>query len=191
MSGEMGRSRPVTGRSLAGGPVPAVGVLLAAGLLLASPPARGAAQAAVSLPLGTKAPSAEVQDLSGNPVDLMDLVDGKPALIEFWATWCPLCAKLQPQMDRIQEQFGDRISVVAVGVAVNETPRRIRRALEKHDPGYPHVYDADGNAVRAYDAATTSIVVMVDGDGKVAYTGVGADQDLVGAVKELLDEGGH
>ena len=43
-----------------------------------------------------------------------------------------------------------------------------------------------GGAVRAYNATTTSIVVMVDGEGKVAYTGVGTRQDLVGAVEALL-----
>jgi TATA-box binding protein (TBP) (component of TFIID and TFIIIB) len=33
---------------------------------------------------------------------------------------------------------------------------------------------------------TTSIVVLLDADGKVAYTGVGMQQDLIGAVEELL-----
>ena len=80
------------------------------------------------------------------------------------------------------------MNVVAVGVAVNESLRRIRRFLDDHDPGYPHFYDARGNAVRNYQAATTSIVVLLDGNGHVAYTGVGADQDLVGAVRKLLGE---
>jgi len=168
------------------GPGLAAALALVVGLALGAAPRPAAAQQDVSLPLGTAAPSATVQDLSGKSVDLRDLVNGKPALIEFWATWCPLCAELQPQLDRIQAKYGDRLNVVAVGVAVNENPRRIRRSLEKHDPGYPHVFDADGNAVRAYKAATTSIVVMLDADGKVAYTGVGADQDLVGAVQQLL-----
>ncbi len=168
---------------------PALAGLALSGLLLVLSAGPAAAQADVSLPLGTAAPAATVQELSGKFVDLLDLVKGKPALIEFWATWCPLCARLQPQMDRIQKEYGKRLNVVAVGVAVNETPRRIRRSLQKHDPGYPHVFDADGNAVRAYDVSTTSIVVMLDAKGRVAYTGVGADQDLVGAVKKLLGEG--
>jgi thiol-disulfide isomerase/thioredoxin len=176
----------VSGR-LAARPVLTGLALLA--LVLTVYPRPAAAQADVSLPLGTQAPPATVQDLSGKSVNLLDLVKGKPALIEFWATWCPLCARLQPQMDRIQKEYGKRLNVVAVGVAVNETPRRIRRSLEKHDPGYPHLFDADGNAVRAYDVSTTSIVVMLDAKGRVAYTGVGADQDLVGAVKKLLGEG--
>ncbi|HKK28436.1 MAG TPA: TlpA disulfide reductase family protein [Gemmatimonadota bacterium] len=191
-----GTSRPAgsAGRDGPAGRVAGAALLLSAilalvaGLALAAAPRPAAAQEDVSLPLGTEAPSATVQDLSGKSVDLLSLVKGKPALIEFWATWCPLCAELQPQLEQIQEQYGQRLNVVAVGVAVNETPRRIRRELEKHDPGYPHVFDADGNAVRAYRAATTSIVVMLDADGKVAYTGVGPDQDLVGAVKELLGE---
>ena len=111
---------------------------------------------------------------------------GKPAIIEFWATWCEICEALQPQLDRIQAQYGERINIVAVGVGVSQTPRRIERHLEEHDPGYPVLFDARGAAVRAYQATTTSIVVMLDAEGKVAYTGVGAEQDLVGAAQRLL-----
>lgn len=136
---------------------------------------------------GTAALPAMVQDLDGNPTPLLDHVEaGKPTLLEFWATWCEQCAALQPQLDRIQEEYGDRVNVVAVGVAVNQNPRRIRRHLESHDPGYTYVYDARGEAVRAYKAATTSVVVMLDAEGKVAYTGVGTGQDLVAAVERLL-----
>ena len=153
-------------------------------LLLATPVlAQGSG---VSLPLGTSAPDASVEDLEGNAVSLQDLIDGRPALLEFWATWCPLCEALQPQLDRIQAEYGDRLAMVAVGVAVNQNPRRIKRHLERHDPGYPYVYDARGEAVRAYKAATTSIVVLLDAQGQVAYTGVGADQDLEAAVRALM-----
>lgn len=153
-------------------------------LLLATPVlAQGSG---VSLPLGTSAPDASVEDLEGNAVSLQDVIDGRPALLEFWATWCPLCEALQPQLDRIQAEYGDRLAIVAVGVAVNQNPRRIKRHLERHDPGYPYVYDARGEAVRAYKAATTSIVVLLDAQGQVAYTGVGADQDLEAAVRALM-----
>ena len=127
-----------------------------------------------------------MEDLDGNPVQLLDLIEGKPALVEFWATWCGQCEQLQPQLDRIQVEHGDRMNVVAVAVAVAQNPRRIKRHLEDHDPGYPYVYDARGNAVRAYEAATTSIVLLFDAGGKVVYAGVGPDQDLVGAVAKVL-----
>jgi len=158
-------------------------------VLLLAPAGRAVAQeeSGVALPLGSTVQPAGVQDLEGNPVDLLDYIEeGKPALLEFWATWCELCAALQPQLDQIQADFGDRLNVVAVAVAVNQNPRRILRYLREHDPGYPFVYDARGEAVRAYGATTTSVVVILDAGGAVAYTGVGADQDLVSQVERIL-----
>lgn len=158
-------------------------------LLLTLPiSARGQAggEVSVSLPFGVQGPGAAVEDLDGNNVDLIDYVKGKPALIEFWATWCELCEALQPQLDEIQLKYGERMNVVAVAVGVAQSVRRVRRHLEEHDPGYPYLWDARGAAVRAYNATTTSIVVMLDGDGKVVYTGVGASQDLTGEVRRLL-----
>ena len=163
--------------------------LIALTLLIAFAPgvrAQSADVSGVSLPIGTVGPGAAVEDLDGNPVDLINYTKGKPALIEFWATWCELCAALQPQLDRIEAQHGDQLNVVAVAVGVAQTVRRVKRHLEQHDPGYPYLWDGRGAAVRAYNATTTSIVVMLDAEGKVAYTGVGKDQDLEGAVDRLL-----
>ena len=150
-------------------------------------PAVGVTAQEVALPLGTQAPSASLEDLDGNPVELLDLVEeGKPTLIEFWATWCEQCAALQPQMDAVQAGFGSRVKVIAVAVAVSQSPRRVRRYLEEHDPGYPFLWDGSGNAVRSYQVPTTSVVILLDRNGKVAYTGSGGHQDLVGAVEALL-----
>ncbi|UCC24078.1 MAG: TlpA family protein disulfide reductase [Gemmatimonadales bacterium] len=164
-----------------------LGFVLLATLLTLLLPGAGAAQGTtVSLPLGTAVPDVALEDLDGNPVQLSDYLDGKPALIEFWASWCENCEALQPQLDEIQARYGERVSVVAVAVAVSQSQRRVRRHLEDHEPGYPFLWDGRGNAVRAFQAATTSIVVLVDGEGRVAYTGVGGSQDLLGAVEELL-----
>ncbi|MDH3207813.1 MAG: TlpA family protein disulfide reductase [Gemmatimonadota bacterium] len=155
--------------------------------LALSPPALSAQSGGVSLALGTPGPGAELQDLEGNTVQLLDYVEaGKPTVIEFWATWCEQCEALQPQFDQLQARYGSEVNVVAVAVGVSQSVRRVRRHLEDHDPGYPFLYDARGAAVRAYNASTTSIVVMLDADGKVAYTGVGTDQDLLRAAESLL-----
>jgi thiol-disulfide isomerase/thioredoxin len=123
---------------------------------------------AVSLPVGSEAPAAALQDLDGDPVQLLDYMRDRPTLIEFWAIWCENCEALQPQLDRIQESYGDRLNVVAV------------------DPGYPYLWDDRGAAVRAYEVPTTSVVVIVGADGRVAYTGVGPQQDLMAAVEAVL-----
>jgi thiol-disulfide isomerase/thioredoxin len=148
--------------------------------------AQAGGEGSVSLPIGTVGPGAALEDLEGNAVDLIDYVRGKPAVIEFWATWCELCEALQPQLDQIQARHGNDVNIVAVAVGVAQTVRRVQRHLADHDPGYTYLWDARGAAVRAYNATTTSIVVMLDAEGRVVYTGVGGDQNLTGAVERLL-----
>ena len=148
-----------------------------------------AGEGQVSLAIGTQGPGAALQDLEGNDVDLLDFVSGKPSLIEFWASWCENCEALQPQLDEIEASYGDRVNVVAVAVAVSQSLRRVRRHVEEHGAGYPYLWDARGNAVRTYEAPTTSVVVILDGDGVVAYTGVGAGQDLLAAMSRVLAGG--
>ena len=150
-------------------------------------PASGTAGQEVALPLGTQAPSASLEDLDGNPVEILDFVEeGKPTLIEFWASWCEQCEALQPRMDEVQAEFGTRVNVIAVAVGVSQSPRRVKRHLEEHDPGYPFLWDGGGEAVRSYQVPGTSVVILLDRAGKVAYTGSGGNQDLVGAVEALL-----
>ena len=165
-----------------------VGIGLAFAALAVMGPPLAAQSGGVSLALGTPAPTAELEDLDGNAVLLMDYIEpGKPAVLEFWATWCEQCEVLQPKFDELQARYGDQISIVAVAVGVSQSVRRVKRHLEDHDPGYPYLFDRRGAAVRAYNATTTSIVVMLDAEGRVAYTGVGTGQDIVAAAESLLE----
>ena len=162
---------------------------IVAGALAAPDRVSAQEDAQLGLPPGTRAPDAEVEDLDGNAVSLLEVVGGGPALIEFWASWCEQCEALQPEIDAVQERFGDRIKVVAVAVAVSQSVRRVRRHVEQHAPGYTYVYDAKGETVRAYEALTTSIVVLIDGEGRIVSTGVGPKQGLVEAVEGMLGGG--
>jgi thiol-disulfide isomerase/thioredoxin len=128
-----------------------------------------------------------LEDLAGNAVTLGDyLTPGRPALIEIWASWCENCEALQPQLDAVLERWDGDVDVIAVAVAVAQSQRRVQRHIDEHGHTYPFVWDAKGNAVRALNAATTSIVIVADGEGRVVYTGVGGDQDLVATVAQVL-----
>jgi thiol-disulfide isomerase/thioredoxin len=162
-----------------------VGVWVAAiiGLLTAAPLS---AQFDAGIPVGSKAPAVTINDLDGKPVDLGTVLGKKAVLLEFWATWCPLCKALLPQLGRVRDAFGDRVELIGVNVTVNDSKDRIRRYLAEHRPPFRVLFDEKGAGARAYDVPGTSFVVVVDPGGKVVYTGSGEDQDLVAAVRRAL-----
>ncbi len=140
--------------------------------------ADGLAAQDIGIPVGTKAPAIALADVDGKSVDVGHYIGTRPVLLEFWATWCPICKALEPSLKAAHARYGDSVQFFGVAVAVNESPRSIQRHLTEHPLPFPVLYDADGGAVRAYQAFTTSYIVVVDKTGKVAYTGSGEDQNI-------------
>jgi thiol-disulfide isomerase/thioredoxin len=140
----------------------------------------------IGIALGATPAAVVVEDLDGNPVQLADYVGGKPLLLEFWATWCPLCKALEPKIQAAYTRYGEDIEFVIIAVAVNQNPRRVRRHLERHELPGRVLWDADGRAVRAFMAPATSYVVVLDAAGKVVYTGLGEGQNIEAAVQKAF-----
>jgi thiol-disulfide isomerase/thioredoxin len=136
--------------------------------------------------LGSTPPAVTIADLDGKPVELARLIGPAPALIEFWATWCPLCRALEPRLRAAHQRYGAHVRFLAIAVAVNETPAGVRRHLVAHPMPFPFLWDTNGNATRAFQAPSTSYVVVLDRHHRVVYTGVGAEQDLEAAVAKAV-----
>ncbi len=157
--------------------------LLPIGLALATTSAR--AQDG-GIAVGAHVPPAMVRTLDGKSVQLSTLVGPGPALIEFWATWCPNCKELEPALAAAQKKYSGQVRFVTVAVAINESFERVQKHVAAHNTPGTVVYDADGNAAGAYDAPATSYVVVIDRTGRVVYTGVGGTQDLDAAIRKAL-----
>jgi thiol-disulfide isomerase/thioredoxin len=154
-------------------------------MLLALLAAAAPAAAQEGLKVGAKAPPVVINDLDGRPVDLAQYIGRKPYLLEFWATWCSVCEELLPKVKAAHAAYGAKVEFLGVNVTVNQTKERVRRYLERHDPPFRTLYDEQGVAARAYDVPITSYIVIVDAEGKVAYTGSGADQDIDAVLRRV------
>jgi len=140
----------------------------------------------LGIAVGATPPAVTVQALDGKPVDLARYVGRKPVLLEFWATWCPICKALLPRIEAAHRRYGGKVEFLIVAVAVNESRSSVQRHLVSHPMPFTFLWDADGAAVRAFQAPSTSYIVVLDATGKVAYTGVGEDQDVDAAVKKAI-----
>lgn len=136
--------------------------------------------------VGSMAPAASVYTLDGAAVDLAQFYKKGPVVLEFWATWCPLCRKLEPTMQAARAQYGDRVTFVSVGVSANQSPEKQKAHAAANGMAGVLVFDKDDAAVKAFAVPHTSYVVVIDAAGKVVYTGVGEKQDIDAAVRKGL-----
>lgn len=136
--------------------------------------------------VGSRATPITVTALDGTAVTLDAKAAGRPMLLEFWATWCEVCAALMPTMRDAHARYGQAVDFVGVNVTVNESKRRVRAWVTREKPPYQVIYDESGAAVRAYHAPATSYVVIVDSTGIIRYTGSGSDQDLSAALAQVV-----
>lgn len=162
-----------------------VRVLLAVAALLGPGSLRAQEE---GLAVGSRAPAVVVHALDGRSVDLGQYIGKKPVLLEFWATWCELCEQLMPRVRAAHDEFGGRVEFFGINVTINQSPARVRRWVESNTPPFRTLYDDEGTSTRAYAAQTTSYVVIVDRDGKVAYTGTGGTQDLSAVLRRVAIE---
>jgi thiol-disulfide isomerase/thioredoxin len=136
--------------------------------------------------VGATAPVLILPSLSGTSVDLASMIGKKPMVIEFWATWCPLCKKLEPQLEKARATYGDRVAFVGIGVSQNQSSERQLAYVKEKQLTGQFLFDQDGAAVKAFQVPHTSFVVVIDAAGKVVYTGVGAEQVIDDAVRKAL-----
>jgi len=140
----------------------------------------------LGIEVGAQAPAVAVQSLDGKQIDLGSFIGKTPMLIEFWATWCPNCRELMPTLLGAEKKFGKQVKFVAIAVAINQSPERVRRWLAANPMPHDTYYDTEGKAAGAFDAPATSYVVVLDKNGRVVYTGLGGKQDLEAALKKAL-----
>jgi thiol-disulfide isomerase/thioredoxin len=61
-------------------------------------------------------PNLVLQDFAGNEVRLQDL-QGKPLVLNTWASWCSFCVHELPDFVNLQQELGDTVQIVAINRA--------------------------------------------------------------------------
>jgi thiol-disulfide isomerase/thioredoxin len=117
---------------------------------------------------GDIAPAWTGTSFDGADVRFPELIDGKPTVVVFWATWCNYCKAFMPFLEAIQADFGaDRINVLAINAKEEETGDP---AAYVADLGFPMIAVRDGDAIAAaYDVEYIPGLMVVDADSIVAY----------------------
>ena len=113
-------------------------------------------------------------NFSGAKVDFPAVLQGKPTILIFWATWCPYCRALMPYLGEIQRDYGaDKINVLAIDVFEDG---EIDPAAYVEALGFPMIAIANGDAIaEAYSVRGTPGLMIVDGQGNIVWKRASTD----------------
>ena len=99
-----------------------------------------------------------------------DLARGRPAIINFWASWCVPCVEEHPQLVALSKRTG----VALYGINHKDQPAAARRFLERYGNPFLAVgADTNGRAAIEWGVYGMPETFIVDGQGRVAYKHVG------------------
>ncbi len=128
--------------------------------------------------VGDAVPPITLPDLSGQARRLSEW-QGRPLLINFWASWCAPCVEEMPLLDAYALQEPD-IGVQVVGIALDE-PDAVVRFLGRNPVTYPILLDRAGpndSSVQLGNAiGALPYSVLVDASGRVLAQKLGPFRD--------------
>jgi cytochrome c biogenesis protein CcmG/thiol:disulfide interchange protein DsbE len=120
--------------------------------------------------LGKPAPALDVAGFDGAPVSLAAL-RGKPALLNFWATWCGPCKEELPLLQRFADAQHGRWTVL--GVDELESASDVRAFAQSLHVAYPLALDRDGAAGQRYRVGGLPSTFILDAQGIVRAVHLG------------------
>jgi thiol-disulfide isomerase/thioredoxin len=105
--------------------------------------------------------------LGGQPLAL-DALRGRPVLVHFWATWCPVCKLEQGSIDAIARDY----AVISVAMQSGSSTE-VAAHLARYGLAFPVVNDPDGILSRRWRVSGVPTSFVVAPDGRIRFTEVG------------------
>jgi cytochrome c biogenesis protein CcmG/thiol:disulfide interchange protein DsbE len=134
-------------------------------------------------------PSLKLPPLQGGAPVSLHAYRGKVVVLNFWASWCPPCKEEAPILARWQPRLKAQNGTI-VGVDVLDVSSDAQHFVAEHKLAFPHLRDADGSRLKAFQVVGYPETVVLDRQGHIAATsrGVVDDRFFTQRVEPLLKE---
>ncbi len=115
------------------------------------------------------APDFTVYDAEGNEVTLSALMDGKPTVLNFWASWCGPCRSEMPHIQEAYERLGGEVSFVMINMTdgQRETQESAEEYMAESGWTFPIYFDLDYDAAMTYGAYSLPQTYFIDAEGRL------------------------
>ncbi len=106
------------------------------------------------------------ETLDGEVIDFKSL-KGKPTVIHFWATWCPICRFESSNLNPLSGE--ENINLITIAVK----SKNLRDFIEQNGLKYGVVDDSYGNLADKFNIEIFPTTLIYDSDGILRFSEVG------------------
>jgi len=109
-------------------------------------------------------------------------LDGTPTVVNFFASTCVPCITEMPAFEQVHADLGDQVTFL--GLAVQDRPEDALDLVDQTGVTYRTAQDPDASVFNALGAVVLPTTVLLDADGDVLATKLGALDE--GELRTLL-----
>jgi len=113
------------------------------------------------------APAINAPLLNGEMVSLSNY-EGKPVLIHFWASWCPICRFEESTISSLSEDYA-----VITFATQSGDQSEVAAHIQQRNIDFPVILDEEGDWAHHYGINGFPTSIIVDGEGNVFDVEVG------------------
>ncbi len=116
-----------------------------------------------------KAPQFEVTTIDGQIISLeQSVLEEKPMMIYFTASWCPMCAKNWPAISEVYPEYKDRVNFVAISIDPTDDKEVMTKLAKKKNLDFPLVKGTP-QVMIDFGVNSQATTVGVNEDGYVEF----------------------
>ena len=111
-----------------------------------------------------------LEDWDGNATSLYDLIaQGKPIVLNFWASWCPPCKGEMPEFEKVFKELGDDVQFIMLNVTDGQRETRAIGEKYVNDQGYtfPVFFDSSQEGSIVYGIRYIPTTLFIDSNGYI------------------------
>lgn len=109
-------------------------------------------------------------------------MEGKPTVVNFWASWCGPCKSEMPEFQKLYEEFGEEVQFMMVNLTDGERETKSTATDFIHSEGYtfPVYFDENQEAANAYQVFSIPTTYFIDENGYfTAYSEGAMDEETL------------
>ncbi|MBQ0019302.1 MAG: TlpA family protein disulfide reductase [Bacteroidales bacterium] len=141
-------------------------------------------------------PSVNLKTIDGKSLRVDTLKnDGKPMIIDFFATWCKPCNRELNEIAEVYEEWQEETGVKLVAISIDkaqDTHKVAPLVAENEWPWETVLLDPNQELMRVLGIQMIPFTLIVDGEGKIVYKHNGytdgAEEELIEKVREIVNK---